>query len=76
MTWCSGGPSYDNQLAAQGGTCRQRDPEHAKRCAATLAALMNDRLDVRIDATALRLFLKVYWSRVETLAHSIHNNED
>ena len=54
----------------------QRDPGRAKHAAVALAALMRDKLDVNINSNQLRLFLAVYWSRVSSLAHTIHDNDE
>lgn len=55
---------------------RPRAPERARQAAGDLAQLMRDKLNMSVDPIALRLFLQVYWSRVETLAHTIHDNEE
>jgi hypothetical protein len=55
---------------------RQRDPARARRAAEDQVALMHLKLDVRIDPVAWRLFLRVYFDRMSTLAHTIHDNEE
>ena len=64
------------QGLAQQQELRERDPARARQAAIDMVWLMQQKLDVTIDATAWRLFLKVYWSRVSALAHTIHENEE
>jgi hypothetical protein len=68
-----GGSSYNNQI---GCGQRVRDPARAKRAAEDQVALMREKLDVRIDPVAWRLFLRLHFSRMSSLAHTIHENED
>jgi len=39
-----------------------------------LAKLMKRELEVDIDPRMLRLFLLAHWSKVQGLAHAIHDN--
>ncbi|MCV9940927.1 hypothetical protein OIU35_31640 [Boseaceae bacterium BT-24-1] len=38
-----------------------------------LAELVNRELDTKIDAVALRLFVRQNWARITGLAHAIHD---
>lgn len=65
-----GTASYQSQCQ------RQRDPARARRAAEDQVALMRDKLNVSIDPVAWRLFLRLYFSRMSSLAHTIHDNEE
>ena len=80
-----GGNGYNSQQANaqqalqyqnQGQVTRQRNTDRGARAADDLARLMRERLEVTVDATALRRFLLRHWSSVEALAHIIHDNEE
>lgn len=51
--------------------------ETGKDAAKNLASLMERQLNLgHIDPIALRLFIRAYWSRVSTYAHTIHDEKD
>lgn len=55
---------------------RRRDPERSRRAADDLATLMQQKLEVSVDPTALRRFLARHWHLIDKLAHTIHDNEE
>jgi hypothetical protein len=65
------GNAYQTQCTA---------PSDAGRDAArNLARLMERQLgfsEGHIDSVALRLFIRAYWSRVSSYAHTIHDEKD
>lgn len=72
---CSGGANYSNSYTSQGSQPRDAGKDAAKN----LARLMERQLgffEGHIDSIALRLFIRAYWSRVSTYAHTIHDDRD
>jgi hypothetical protein len=56
---------------------RRISEQDAKDAAAMLASLMERHMGLsRVDPIALRLFIRSYWSRVSTCAHTIHDQQD
>jgi hypothetical protein len=55
-----------------------RSAEKARQAAIDLARLMERQLGLdtgALDPISLRLFIRAYWSRVSTFAHTIHDEE-
>ena len=72
---CSG-TSYGNYSNLSQSQCPP--PRDAGRDAAkNLASLMERQLNIgHIDPIALRLFIRAYWSRASSYAHTIHDEKD
>ena len=49
---------------------------YSKRAGEDLSRLIEQKLDVKIDPIALRLFIRAYWARVSAFAHAIHNEKE
>lgn len=57
-----------------------RSARVAEKCQSSAEKKLSDLIQretgINIDPHVLRLFVKLHWARVSTLAHQIHDGED
>jgi hypothetical protein len=63
------GLGYANSAQAQAAACNEPEPSPE----ILLARAFKDDLNVDINPTSLRMFVRARWARVSTLAHKIHD---
>ena len=70
-------PTGIYQFLHQGRKTAQQEPDasRAQDASREVCRLIRNELGADLDPMAFRLFLRLYWHKLSTLCHEIHENE-